>query len=62
MSAVVHAPEIAVEGAAWFNVPRPLDLAALRGRLVILDFWTLCCINCLHLVPTLRRVEETFPH
>ncbi|MBM3487131.1 MAG: redoxin domain-containing protein [Alphaproteobacteria bacterium] len=61
MSSVVHAPEIAVPGARWFNVARPLDLAALRGRLVILDFWALCCINCLHMIPILRRVETMFP-
>ncbi|MGE0746993.1 MAG: thioredoxin-like domain-containing protein [Rhodospirillales bacterium] len=61
MTSPVHAPEIDFEGATWFNVPAPLSLAALRGRLVILDFWTLCCINCLHMVPTLRVVEETFP-
>jgi len=61
MTSPVHAPEIDFAGATWFNVPAPLDLAALRGRLVILDFWTLCCINCLHMVPTLRIVEETFP-
>jgi thiol-disulfide isomerase/thioredoxin/sugar lactone lactonase YvrE len=61
MTSPVHAPEINFEGAVWFNVPAPLDLAALRGRLVILDFWTLCCINCMHMIPTLRTLEEMFP-
>jgi thiol-disulfide isomerase/thioredoxin len=57
----VRAPEIDRPGLQWFNVPGPLSLAGLRGRLVILDFWTFCCINCLHVLPTLRRVEEAFP-
>ncbi|HEV7368793.1 thioredoxin-like domain-containing protein [Arenibaculum sp.] len=57
----VRAPEIDRPGLQWFNVPGPLSLAELRGRLVILDFWTFCCINCLHVLPTLRRVEEAFP-
>lgn len=57
----VRAPEIDRPGIHWFNVPSPLSLSALRGKLVILDFWTFCCINCLHVLPTLRRVEEAFP-
>ena len=61
MDAVTHAPEIDRPGLAWFNVPGPLSLQALRGKLVILDFWTSCCINCMHVIPSLRRVEEAFP-
>ena len=37
----IHAPDVA-PGLDWFNVERPLTLADLRGRLVILDFWTSC--------------------
>lgn len=57
----VRAPEIDRDGLVWFNTAGPLGLAALRGKLVILDFWTFCCINCMHIIPTLRRVEETYP-
>ncbi len=57
----VGAPEIDRPGLHWFNVARPLSLAQLRGRFVILDFWTFCCINCMHVLPSLRRVEEAFP-
>lgn len=59
--ATVRAPEIARPGLRWFNVPAPLSLADLAGKLVILDFWTLCCINCIQLLPALKRVEEAWP-
>src|SRR5439155_15380724 len=40
---------------------RPLTVAEdLRGRVEILDFWTFCCINCLHVLPVLKRIEERF--
>ena len=57
----MRAPEIARPAMAWFNVDAPLSLADLRGRIVILDFWTFCCINCMHVLPSLARVEERFP-
>jgi thiol-disulfide isomerase/thioredoxin len=55
------APEIARPGLEWFNVAAPLPIASLRGRIVILDFWTEGCINCIHIIPTLRRIEERYP-
>jgi thiol-disulfide isomerase/thioredoxin len=42
-----RAPEINRPGLQWFNVSKPLSLSDLKGRLVILDFWTFCCINCI---------------
>lgn len=57
----VCAPELDIPGITWLNAPAPLSLAALRGRLAVLDFWTLCCINCLHVLPTLARLEAAFP-
>ena len=60
MQGLVRAPEIDRPGFEWFNVEAPLSLADLKGRLVILDFWTFCCVNCLHVVPTLSRIEQTF--
>jgi len=57
----VTAPEIARPGLQWFNVPAPLAIASLRGRVVILDFWTEGCINCIHIISTLRRIEERYP-
>jgi len=50
------------EGLQWLNVARPLSLERdLRGRFVLLDFWTYCCINCMHVLPELKRLEGEFP-
>src|SRR5579862_3955939 len=59
--AAMSAPEIARPGLQWFNVAAPLPIASLHGRVVILDFWTEGCINCIQIIPTLRRIEEKFP-
>lgn len=44
----------------WLNSDRPLQLKALRGKIVILDFWTSCCINCMHVLPELKRLEKKY--
>lgn len=54
----VRAPELT--GRAWLNTEHPLRLADLRGRIVALDFWTFCCINCLHVLDELRPLEAEF--
>lgn len=53
------APEF-VTGLPWLNTDRPLSLKELRGHVVILDFWTYGCVNCLHVIPELRRIERKF--
>jgi DNA-binding beta-propeller fold protein YncE len=55
----IHAPDLDA-AVDWLNVPAPLSLAALRGKVVLLDFWTYGCINCMHLLPGLRRLEEKY--
>ncbi|HWJ85907.1 MAG TPA: NHL domain-containing thioredoxin family protein, partial [Cellulomonas sp.] len=46
-------------GRGWLNTGgRDLTLADLRGKIVVLDFWTFCCINCLHVLDELRELEE----
>ena len=55
----VRAPALA--GRGWLNTGgRELTLAELRGRIVLLDFWTFCCVNCLHVLDELRPLEEEF--
>jgi thiol-disulfide isomerase/thioredoxin len=57
----VRAPEINRPGLAWFNLDTPLSLKDLEGRMVILDFWTSGCVNCMHVLPALRKVEAAYP-
>ncbi|WP_110240223.1 NHL domain-containing thioredoxin family protein [Nocardioides gilvus] len=52
----VRAPELT--GRGWLNTEDDLRIADLRGRFVLLDFWTFCCINCLHVIDELRPLEE----
>ncbi len=47
-------------GLDWVNVPGPLTFDDLEGKVVLLDFWTYGCINCLHMIPTLERLEEKY--
>ena len=49
-------------GSDWLNVAGPIRLQDLRGKVVVLDFWTYCCINCIHMLPTLKKLEEKYPN
>ena len=63
-------PSLAKLGAApeftatqrWFNTPggRPLTLAGLRGHVVLVDFWTYTCINCIRTLPFLKGLYATY--
>ncbi len=55
----MRAPEL-TGGVSWLNTDTPLSLAALKGKVVLLDFWTYGCINCIHILPDLRRLEEKY--
>ena len=60
-----RAPQKAPElegGVAWLNTTGPLKMADLRGKIVLLDFWTFCCINCIHILPDLERLEKKYPN
>jgi cytochrome c biogenesis protein CcdA/thiol-disulfide isomerase/thioredoxin len=66
----VKTPNLPVEGTApefvgtqqWFNTPgdRPLTLSGLRGHVVIVDFWTYTCINCIRTLPFLKGLYATY--
>jgi DNA-binding beta-propeller fold protein YncE len=47
-------------GVDWLNVPGPLTFQQLRGKVVLLDFWTYGCINCIHMIPVLHRLEAKY--
>ncbi|WP_437204165.1 thioredoxin-like domain-containing protein [Planctomicrobium sp. SH664] len=49
-------------GTEWLNTTGPIELPDLRGKIVILDFWTYCCINCIHILPDLKYLEKKYPN
>ncbi|MFN2524481.1 MAG: NHL domain-containing thioredoxin family protein [Mycobacteriales bacterium] len=56
----VRAPEL-VGAGGWLNTGgKDLSLGELRGKIVLLDFWTFCCVNCLHVLDELRPLEQRF--
>ncbi|MEX2317210.1 MAG: thioredoxin-like domain-containing protein [Pirellulales bacterium] len=56
----IPAPELD-GGVEWVNTDQQITLASLRGRFVLIDFWTYCCINCMHVLPELKKLEHAFP-
>jgi DNA-binding beta-propeller fold protein YncE len=47
-------------GIAWLNTAGPIKLSDLKGKIVVLDFWTFCCINCIHTLPDLAKLEQKY--
>src|SRR5207244_8167818 len=59
--APVRAPELTGDHG-WLNTDKPLSLTALKGKVVLLDFWTYGCINCMHIIPDLKKLEHKYPN
>ena len=60
MSETVRAPELHSD-LGWLNTDRPLSFSGeLSGQVVVLDFWTYCCINCMHILPDLAFLEHKY--
>ena len=54
-------PRLSLDGATgWINSDGPIHLDKLRGKVVLLDFWTYCCINCHHVLPDLAKLEAKY--
>ena len=55
-------PSVLMDGDAdrWINLQRPLAAGELNDRLVLLDFWTFCCINCIQALPTLNEIHKNY--
>lgn len=47
-------------GLEWLNTDKPYSIKDFRGKLVLIDFWTYCCINCIHIMPDLKKLEEKY--
>ena len=59
MAEKLQAPDFP-QGLEWLNTAEPLSLEKLRGKIVLLDFWTYCCINCMHVLPDLKKLEQKY--
>ena len=55
------APEFP-EKMDWLNSAGPITMKDLKGKIVLLDFWTTCCINCIHTLPDLAKLEKKYPN
>jgi thiol-disulfide isomerase/thioredoxin len=44
----------------WLNTSKPVDRASLKGKVVLVDFWTYSCINCIRSVPHLKQLYEKY--
>jgi thiol-disulfide isomerase/thioredoxin len=58
--AVTSHPAPAWKNTSWLNSDQPLTLAALRGKVVLLNFWTFTCYNCTNTVPSLVDFDRRF--
>ena len=59
----VKAPDNILDGGTdWLNTSGEIRLKDLRGKIVLLDFWTYCCINCMHVLPDLKYLEKKYPN
>ncbi len=54
----LQAPEL-IQGGQWFN-SEPLKLSELKGKVVLIDFWTYTCINCIRTLPYLKNWHEKY--
>ena len=57
MATRIRAPELP-PGKTWLNCDRALSLSDLKGRIILLDFWSYCCINCFHVLSELKYIEK----
>jgi DNA-binding beta-propeller fold protein YncE len=57
----IPAPELE-GGVAWLNTAGPIRMRDLKGKIVVIDFWTFCCINCIHTLPDLAKLEKQYPN
>lgn len=55
----VYAPDFPKD-LPWLNTDHPFSIHDFKGKIVLLDFWTYCCINCMHIIPDLKRLETKY--
>lgn len=48
------------QNGKWLNIKEPLSIEKLKGQVVLLDFWTYCCINCIQVLDEIKELERLF--
>lgn len=56
----IGSPPPAISAASWLNAPAPISLAALKGKVVLLDFWGVWCSPCRKEMPALVELQRTY--
>ena len=56
----IQIKNIANQNADWLNASRKIKTEDLKNRIIILDFWTYACVNCLHIIPEIKKLEAEF--
>ena len=56
----LRAGDVFAGAKGWINTAEPITLEKLKGHVVLVDFWTYCCINCIHVIPDLKFLEEKY--
>jgi len=59
LEGIVRAPDFPTH-VEWLNTDHPFSINDFKGKIVLLDFWTFCCINCMHVIPDLKKLEEKY--
>ena len=55
-------PALPQDPDKWLNTDKPLKISDFKGKFVMLDFWTYCCINCIHILPEIKKLERAYPN
>ncbi|MCX5684081.1 MAG: thioredoxin-like domain-containing protein [Planctomycetota bacterium] len=58
---ITVAPEFPAD-LEWLNTAKPIKLTDLRGKIVLVDFMAYCSINCMHILPDLKRLQDKYPN
>ena len=57
---LIRAPEFS-DDLEWLNISHPLTINGLKGKIILLEFWSYCCINCHHNIAQLRKLHRKYP-
>lgn len=57
---IIDKPAPEFIGSEWLNAAKPLTMAARKGKVTVIHFWTFACINCKHNLPAIQHIYDKF--